>query len=435
MRKYQLIGGKGKLFQRKQSIKYPDVHLHSLPVEILLIIFGYFQDNHSLIQISLCCKKFNQLINKYFLYNVIVFKSTESFYKFSMAHLLTESSKVNYITSIEFLKPQLHKSSNLKLNIAGSYAVESNINQILQLSYNQFISSLINIFTHSFGLKSLSFLEISPDFAFQTVKKNIFKKYTIKKRSELNRVVLKSQSGWSIPLKASHLSLLSDYFEYLNELHLTNFIIDSPVNLPLKIRKIIFQSCSYKPKKQEFEIFTQVFTLELKDITNDSELSLIDLVKLNNPNFNHLIIDISSSIFYDNNAGFKFSKFNPFFKLLCSSSKYSSLKTITLYNFDLFNNYFSNHDDIHSVDSWVENLNTFDYLIKYISNIPKLNLILKKQKYIIKACAKCGFKSVKQDKNIENLTFDEWEIYLKPLNFNKITITKYNNDILYTNDV
>ncbi|KAI5955205.1 hypothetical protein KGF54_001766 [Candida jiufengensis] len=443
MKKYQLIGRKsGRLFTRTKTIDYPLLHLHSLPLEILLRIFQILQqDFNSLLSLALTCKKFYTIICKNILYKSIDFKSPLKFSKFSSQHLNNEvSNKINYIEKINFINPQIPKSSKHKITIAGSYAVESNNQTLNTLSYEGFISSLRSLFTHSYGIQCLEFSEIAPEFAFPIDVKqstSIFRRKIRTSKRTLPKLILKSQSGWSLPLKDINLSLICEYFDEIKELHLINFIIDQPINLNIKIDTIIFDSCSFSAKKAKssYTIFKDTTSLELKNITNIAQLSLIDLVKLNNK-LTKLTLNLNSGIFYTNGE-FNFTKYNPFFKLLGSQEGgYSTITTLVLKDFDLFD--YLQHDDVHSqdVDSWVEPpTNNFETFIKYISQIPNLVLVLKQKPIKVKTCIKCGFKEQTSDKKIESLTNEEWEIFLKPLEFqqdNKLKISMYDFNVLYS---
>lgn len=449
MLKYQLIGRKGRFFPKKKAVEYPLIHLHSLPLEILLQIFYHFKDDRqTLLNISLICKKFNNIVNKYILYLLIVFKNPKKFYQFASLHLLHDvSNKINYLHNIEFINPQIKESANTKLKIAGTYNVESKIRSIDQLNYSEFILSLSNLFINGFALQSVMFTEISPDFGFPLEYKptsgNIFKRKIVKsKNRSLQKLVLKTQSGWSIPFKNCHLSLIEEHFEVVEELHLVNFIIDNPITLKnLRVNKIVFDSCLYSFKKgvkKEIVMFNNVQEIELKKITNSTELSLIDLVKLNNKNFHHLTIDIGSMIFY-NNQEFLFSRYNPFFELLCSGiGGYAKLDTLTLTDFDLFD--YLRHEVVHQdVDSWVEPpTDNFETFMEYISQISTLEIVLKKSSVKVKTCLNCGFKEQRLDRNVESLTYDEWKIFLKPLNINNkntMRILSYDHKLLYKNSV
>ncbi|KAI3403419.2 hypothetical protein KGF56_003840 [Candida oxycetoniae] len=372
-------------------------------------------------------------------------KSKYSIYaKENCQHLNNETSnKINYIESVKFVNPQIEKSAKNKITIAGSYAAESNSRLTDNLSYLEFISSLEVLFAHSYGLKCLEFSEIAPEFAFPKENKSshssMFKKRIVKTKRRLPKLILKSQSGWSIPLRDVHLSLVCKYFDYIDELQLVNFIIDSPISLDISVGMVTFTSCSYFHKKMKLpsSTFSDIATLKLDRMTNANSLSLIDLVKIENKKLNTLIIDLASSIFYTPGGGdFNFTKFNPFFKLLCSGEGgYAKLSTLILFNFDLFT--YLQHDDVHNqdVDSWVEPpTNNFETFIKYISHMSKLVLVLKKTPVKVKTCKRCGFKEQQSDKMIETLTHDEWKIFLNPLEFqeNVLQIQSYDYKILYS---
>lgn len=444
MKKYQLIGRKlnNRFPTRKGAINYPPLHLYSLPLEILLRIFRSLHHNgQPLLPVARVCKNFYQIICKYFIYRQIKFKTSVEFFKFANQHLNGEvSNKINYLENVTFVNPQIKKSSNQSINIAGSYAVESNSRTMDTLSYTEFISTLGNLFSHAYGLKCVQFTEIAPEFAFplefkQKASTSLFKRKVTKRKRSLEKLVLRPQSGWSIPLKDIHLSLFCEYFDSIAELHLIDFIIDQPINVDIKVRKLILQSCSYSIKKikSPSPLFKDVSVLELQGLTSSMQLSLIDLVKLNNK-LNTLILDLMSSVFYANGE-FNFTKFNPFFRLLCSGEgSYANLKTLVLKNFDLFN--YLKHDDLHEdVDSWIEPpTNNFETFMKYVSFVPSLIIVLKKTPVRVNTCKKCGFKKQQLDKLIETLTPQEWEIFLKRLELqdNKLKIQLHDLVDLYT---
>ncbi|RLV90868.1 hypothetical protein JA1_004254 [Spathaspora sp. JA1] len=455
MKKYQLIGRRKFSFSPKRPIQYPLLHLCSLPLEILIQIFQNFsQDTKSLLILSLVCKRFHIIINKHFLYVTITFKKPSTFYKFSVSHLLHEpSSNINYLQKVELMNPQIRDSSKYKTRIAGSYAVESDNRTANQLNYNDFITSIKGLLGQAFGLKCLILSEISPEFIFPletqsntTGLRLLGKKKNIpKSKRTLNNLILRTQSGWSIPFKQGHLSLICEYFDTINQLHLVNFIIDDtkPMNIgEVQTNKLIIESCIYTNsfkksgvKPQPNTLFNKVGILELRNILNDSGLSLIDLVKLNNSNLNHLIIDISSNIFYVENNEFNFKRFNRFFNLLCSG--YGNFTNLTLTNFTLFQ--YLMHDEVdhkQDQDSWIEpSENNFETFMKFISQISNLRIMLRKNSSNVKTCIKCGFIEQQQDKDIDCLTSSEWEIFLKPLELNRdnsISIFNYKNNQLYS---
>ncbi|RCK59360.1 hypothetical protein Cantr_07135 [Candida viswanathii] len=414
---------------------------------MLLEIFSHFKnDRKTLLSISLVCKKFSNIVNKYILYALIVFTNPKKFYQFANRHLLSDvSNKINYLHRIEFVNPQIKESANTKLMIAGTYDVESKVRSMDQLNYTDFIQSLSNLFINGFALQSVEFSEISPDFGFplefKSTSGNIFKRKVVKsKNRSLKKLILKTQSGWSIPFKNCHLSLIAEHFEVVEELHLVNFIIDHPITLKnLRVNKIVFDSCLYSFKKgvkRESLVFNNVEEIQLKKIHSSNELSLIDLVKLNNKNFHHLTLDIGSAVFYKKQE-FLFGRYNPFFQLLCSGvGGYAKLDTLTLTDFDLFD--CLRHDDVHEdTDSWIEPpSDNFETFMELISQIATLEIVLKKSPLKIKTCLNCGFKEQHLDKNIESLTCNEWKIFLTPLdlnNKNTIKILSHDYRLLYKN--
>ncbi|KAI5952050.1 hypothetical protein CANMA_005129 [Candida margitis] len=444
MKKYQLIGRKSnnRFPKRKEAVTYPVTHLHSLPLEIQLRIFGSLHnDGQSLLPMARTCSHFYQIICKYFLYRQVQFHTSTEFFKFAHQHLTGEvSNKINYLENVMFINPQIKKSSSQSINIGGSYAVESNSRTVDTLSYTGFISTLGTLFSHAYGLKCMQFTEIAPEFAFpleykQKTSTSLFKRKAPKRKRSLDRLVLRPQSGWSIPLKDIHLSLFCEYFDTIRELHLIDFIIDQPINVDIKVQKVTFQSCSYSIKKIKAPspLFKDVSSLELQGLTSSMQLSLIDLVKLNNK-LNTLILDLKSTVFYTNGE-FNFTKFNPFFRLLCSGEgNYANLRTLVLKNFDLFN--YLKHDNLHEdIDSWIEPpTNNFETFMKYVSFVPNLIILLKKTPVRVNTCKKCGFKKQQSDKLVETLTPQEWEIFLKPLELQENNLKIQSHDLvdLYT---
>ncbi|CAK9441080.1 uncharacterized protein LODBEIA_P49490 [Lodderomyces beijingensis] len=443
MRNYQLIGRKGRPAGRRKTVEYPNAHLHSLPTEILTrIVEIVADDTRNLLALALTCHRFHGIICKNFLYNSAEFKSPSGFFRFTGQHLSHDTSnKINYLQTVRFVNPQVPDSSKYKTKIAGSYAVESNTRLTDSLSYSEFIKSLGTLFAHSYGLQCLEFTEIAPEFAFPGELKarhaSIFKKKITKTKRRLNKLVLKSQTGWSIPLRDVHLSLVCKYFDVINELVLVNFIITNPINLDIAINKVTFDSCSYSStsSRPSSSAFKDVAALELLRMPSSKELSLIDLVKLDAQKLNTLTIDLSSSMFYTGKE-FNFTRYNPFFRLLCSrEGGYARLSTLVLTDFGLFT--YLQHEDVHSQnrDSWIEPpTNNFETFIKYVSNMANLVIVLKRTPVKIQTCKNCGFKEQSRDKAIETLTSQEWEHFLSPLEFhnNSLRIESYKGIPLYT---
>ncbi|KAG7665547.1 uncharacterized protein J8A68_000949 [[Candida] subhashii] len=479
MKKYQLIGKRGSGLlssfhsnnntKKSSNIQYPQLHLCSLPFEILLLIFNQL-DQRDLLSISLTCKRFNQFINKYFLYNKIHFTTTKQFQSFANNHLSNSTSsggnKINYLTTVEFNNPQIKRagSSNYKSNIAGSYQIEV-IRPPNEISHDDFVQSLNKLFMESFGLKCLIINEISPDFQFpdniqQPYQKQVISRFLRNKKTtlpkpkrSLEKLILKTQSGWSIPLKYSHISLICNHFNVIHQLQLINFIIDDTKSIlsndttasphVADIESLILDSCNYtnsfkKPKSKPIPnpMFHNVSQLELKNITNDNCLSLIDYIKLNNSKLYHICIDMNSSLFYLDGQQFNFGKFNPFFKIICGRlGGYKNVTNITLTNFGLFE-YLKQEDDKSDVDSWVEPpTDNFETFMKYISEISKLTIVLKESLKKVRTCIKCGHKEqLSRDKLIDTLSNHEWKVLLSQLeinNHNSIKIFNRKHKLLY----
>lgn len=107
-------------------------------------------------------------------------------------------------------------------------------------------------------------------------------------------------------------------------------------------------------------------------------------------------------------------------------------------DFDLFD--YLRHEVVHQdVDSWVEPpTDNFETFMEYISQIATLEIVLKKSSVKVKTCLNCGFKEQRLDRNVESLTYDEWKIFLKPLNINNkntMRILSYDHKLLYKNSV
>ena len=111
------------------------------------------------------------------------------------------------------------------------------------------------------------------------------------------------------------------------------------------------------------------------------------------------------------------------------------MDTLKLTNFELFD--YLRHDDVHKdVDSWIEPpTDNFETFMEYTSQIPHLVIVLRKFPPRVKTCLKCGFKEQQLDKNIESLTYDDWKIFLKPLELNPgntLQIFRHDYRLLYT---
>lgn len=456
MKKYQLIGRKKVFTKSKQNINYPAAHICSLPVEILLEIFNCFDnDKKTLLKLSLACNKFHLIINKNILYKNITISTLRTFDKFSQAHLPSTiysiakrfghnepSKNINLVKSVHFINPPTRNSSNRKTNIAGSYDVESVNSRDEEVCFNEYRDSFMSLLKEAYGLKAIIISEISPEFSFEhdipSETSHIFSGFKAKKPSRtIGKLVLKAQSGWSIPFKISHISSLFHVYDTIDELVLHNFVVD---DLKLTsnsskiggINKLTLNSCIYiknsnrkmqNYKKKCPDIFADVSTLRLLNILSEGDLSIIDVVKQNN-RLSKLTMDLGSQIFYlaskssNVEKNFNYARYNLFFKLLCSGQgSYANINELELINFDLFDGFTHTHIRDENKDDWIAPLtDNFESLLVYLSTIKKLTIILKEKPKKVRTCLKCGFtKSEKPDKKILLLNSKEWSILLNPL--------------------
>lgn len=444
--------------------------LHNLPLEILLAIFDlYVSDPKTLLRLALTCQKFNSIINKHYLYKDVVIGSVASFSKFSICHLplftssiakklkLTDpSTKINYIQTFRSIDPPTKDSVNHNIRVAGLYSVE-NVHNRSSSSYQEYIECFLTLLHESYGIKTICISEISPSSTFPTEaitsppsqsSSLLFWKKE-KPRKVLDKLVLKTQSGWSIPFKLSHISLFVNHFSTINELELHNFIIDDyklTVSFPtltksISIKKLSLNSCIYANtlRKLNYDkkicpLFSDTTSLELNSILTRSDLLVIDFIKQNRK-LTQLVIDFSSSIFYDNDSKFDFARFNSFFKLICSGSQgYSTLCDMTFIKFDLFQYFGHQHEQKTTVASETD---TLECLLTYLGQLKNLTIVLKKRLRRFQTCKNCGFtESSDKDKDMTQLTPLEWTIVLRPLlsaNENcKIKIKDHNYSTLFT---
>lgn len=457
------MGRKKHVSRARAPHNYPSTHLYALPYEILLLLFSAFaEDKETLLRLLLVCSKFNHIINKNFLYSLLEFKSFDQIEKFSQFHLPYKSlaksifkmsnessTKVNYITSVHFVNPPVLDSSNHKVNIVGSYNVESVQRKNIRIAYETFVDLFRLLLNDAYGLKYITFSEVSPKFSFpddsftghsSTADSSFFR--GPRPSRSLSRLVLKGQSGWSIPFKISHISAELNAFDTISELALHNFVInDSKLNsfilpkkhTPICIKALCLTSCIFMDtnhKKQPLphtakkcsELFTRVSSLSLLNIQSSHDLSMIDYVKLNN-SLSCLTLDLKSSIFYNttNETVFNFVKYNNFFKLVCSGTGgYSKLKKLTLLNFDLFdsNGHIHNvEEDLEPTDdagSWIEQpSDRFSVFLANLSRISELTIVLIERPQQVHSCVKCGF--IEKSKEKRSTTASEWAKLLNPL--------------------
>lgn len=458
------MGRKKVVLRTRGSVDYARYHLLSLPYEILLQVLDQIKDDiRALLNLSLSCFKLNTIINKTYLYKNLTFKNPYQFSKFSQYHLpivkssfsrklgLDESSsKINYIQSVHLINPPPKDSSNYKTSIAGSYGVETNHRTDNQLNYSHFIQSFISLLNEAFGLKTIQISEISPHFTFPDEITNNDHNYLTRhiKRPKPKRVlpnlILKGQTGWTLPFKVSHISSIINIYDTIENLSLYNFVINESklieysIQKPISIITLTLNACLFldsSSKKQNCkriapDVFSQTSCLQLFNIQTVQDLSAIDFVKLNSKLL-CIVIDFDSKIFFEFNSQdkhFNFSRYNNFFKLICSGQGgYSTLQEIVLLNFDLFDCY----GHIHNIreptldeqdDNWIETpTDKFHQLLSHLSRSKNLTIILKETESVVHKCVKCGFTTGDRDdpfsdvKTIGTLNRTEWSILLDPL--------------------
>lgn len=469
------MGRKASIKAPRTTKNYPPLHILSLPVEILIRVLNYLRDDiATLLLLALTCSKFNSVILKMFLYELVQFKSVPRFIKFAHAHLpqrasplrfvLSEpSSRINFIRSIHFVNPPMYDDLNPVTTIAGSYSVfalDPGIDQ-----YKGFVRNLQLLLSEAYGLKELKISEILPQFKFSSefLETPLTQSLKLKFKSRppvrtLDKLCLSAQSGWSIPFKVDHVSLFVQFFGEIGILELQNFVINDAklVNTtcpPLNVEQLVVSACTYSKqlcKKTCLDSFGKTSFLGLESIQHMNDLCLIDAIKANGK-LTRLSIDISSSIFYlidpsDNSWKFQFSKYNNFFKLLCSGKgNYGNLKQLVLVHFDLFHTMSHQHNSgLETIQEGEEennpdvpqeeDVNTFEYFMKYISQIPVLTIVMKKEPMVIHTCKNCGFTVTECSKRVSNLRQDEWCRILQPLIANKnclISILDHRMQLLY----
>lgn len=426
MRKYQLIGRK-KLFAKTRLVDYPPLHFLSLPYEVLIEIISYLErDIKALLALTRTCSRLRIIVNKYFLYRDVVFSATR-FRKFVGYHLpghssslikklgLNDSStQINLIQLVKFIKPPMEKSENYTTNIGGSYNVESVHARLNRDMYSEFVSGLRYLLKEDFGIKAVEISEVSPGFEFPQdayVSRSTTSSWKKPKPTRILRhLKISAQNGWSIPFSFSQISLFFSVFDIIEELELTNFIIDKEklcsCTIPqVQINKIALNACTYTTQKQGASktnfspMFGNCSSLALRDIHLVLDLSVIDFIK-NNHQLSSLILDIDSPVFYlavNDERKFNFARYNLFFKLLCSGEGgYASLKQLELENFDLMNDCSHARVDPSQEDNWVPApTDNFETFLHYVSAIPKLIINLKKERKVGNVCVRCGYSKEK----------------------------------------
>lgn len=475
MKKTQLMGRR-KVANPKRNPKYPALHIHSLPYEILIAIFSHLSsDVQTLLLLSLTCSKFHNIVCKTFIYQDVFFKLTSHFLRFAAAHLslraslarrfgLNEpSSMINYIRKVHFVNPPTNDRESSLTKIAGTYSVE-NVNRGT-LNYDDWVTSFKCLLNEAYGIKEVSICEISPQFEFppefMANPSLLSLKFTFRRQQpsrHLEKLTLTAQSGWTIPFKPSQMLLFAYVFDQIDELQLNKFVINEAKLSDAWEKKFVIDSfaasaCIYSDvkkggRRKSSHVFAYTRLLLLLDVQNGANLSLIDVVKLNG-RLLRLVIDVGSKIFYSTEGAkgksFNFSKFNNFFKLICSGQGgYCGLREVVLVNFDLFHDFGHQHEnrplDViqedselvsheDDVDSWVEPpTNTFQYFLRYLLQIPQLTIVVKEQPKVMHTCVKCGFTQEEVSKKVSSLLPHEWGIILAPVLCNpKCTVNIYDH--------
>lgn len=466
MRKYQLIGRK-KLFSKTKIVDYPPLHILSLPYEVLIEIISYLErDIKALLALTRTCSRLRTIVNKFFLYRDVVFSATR-FRKFVGYHLpghnssLTKklglndsSTQINLIQLIKFIKPPMEKSENYSTNIGGSYNVESVHARLNRDMYSEFVSGLRYLLKEDFGLKAVEISEVSPGFEFPqdvyiTPRSTTLSWKKSKPTRTLQHLKISAQNGWSIPFSFSQVSLFFSVFDIIEELELTNFIIDkeklcSSTVPQVQINKITLNACTYTTQKQVHSktnfspMFGNCSSLALRDIHLVLDLSVIDFIK-NNHQLSSLTLDIDSPVFYsavNDERKFNFARYNLFFKLLCSGEGgYASLKKLELENFDLINDCSHAAVDPSQDDDWVPApTDNFETFLQYVSAIPKLVINLKKERKVGNVCVRCGYskENTPETPSAQNAN-GEWRRIISKLNngSNEVTVRDSNGSRLF----
>lgn len=379
----------------RKTREYPAGHVHSLPLELLLEVLNLVENSpKALLNLSLTCSKMNQVVNEYYLYKRASFRDTEAFIKYCDSHVPSthlgtsitkrfsisrRGIKVAYLTQLRLTNPPGRSIDNHSTKIAGSYDVESKSSLDAQKVFDAYQNLLIALLSQAKCLQDIKITEISPMFEFLPTT------YKTKRRN-LRSLELSVQSGWSLPFKVLHIAPFLAQFEQIDTLTLHNFILDSErlssqaSNSQVQdteISRLSLHSCTYlrKPTNGKCGLISGVKCMQLYSLLSESDLSLIDFVKLNN-GLGTLLLDLSLPIFYhyiSAKRAFNFAKFNLFFKLVClQKGGWKCLTSLVLVGFDL--EAFLSEDDPDR-ESWHEPTH-FEELLQYLSNIPNLDIVL-----------------------------------------------------------
>lgn len=429
--RYQLIS-KRKTIAGKSTPDYPLLHLHSIPTEILSEIIANISNKTDLAHFGETCRRFHNLVRKQ-LYRDLYFTS-DRFIQFSLAHLplvrkrgIKEPSQCVSVIQLLYIDKPPGANTTTQAKIAGAYGIESTKTE---LQYDIFVQSLRVLLDECYGLQRITLDEVATNFSFppSTKSKLSFRKVPKAPQRRLSRLTLKTQSGWSLPWRISHISAILDKFETIDNLELVNFIIDDDIETSeysTRVNQVTFVGCKYLCKRKlTVQLFEKCRVIYLPKITNQLDLSLIDFVRALAPNLEQLILNMESLIFYvsiDGNKRFNFLKYNPFFRLVClGEGRYSTINHVVLRNFDLAECVKWSG---HTGDEWVVDDNGLTGFLRDLAAVPRLTIEVISS---TKVCVKCG----QEDKSTEHAN---WHRVLGQLQKTKLTIIGPNNKILFKN--
>ncbi|CAN3372597.1 hypothetical protein DIURU_004909 [Diutina rugosa] len=434
--RYQFISRR-KVLKAEPTPDYPPAHIHSLPPEILTEIFGHVNSKPGLVNLGQTCRRFHQLTVKH-IYRELDFNAIK-FIEFGINHLplpkkrgIKESSScINVIKSITITKPPIPNVQR-SIKIAGSYNIETSDDNS---TYNTFVQVFRSLLTESYSIQKITLDEVAPNFAFpsDTSRKSsssVFRKPSKQIRRHLPHLTLKTQSGWTLPARLNQFSAIFDYFDEIDHLELVNFIIDddfdnATIVKTAVIKKVTFSGCKYSAKKRKvIPLLSSCNTISLERIGAQRDLSLIDYVRGSTDSLSDLEIDMDSALFYNIIGGNKvlnFSKYNPFFRLVCSGEgRYATLKHVFLKNFDISTCVEKNFLE---QDDWVIDDQGLGGFLRDMGIVKRLTIQIKSNK----VCLKCGH--INEDASVEHKV---WHKIFKQLEGTNLTIWGPNR-LIYKN--
>lgn len=424
--RYQFISRR-KVLKAKPTPDYPSAHIHLLPPEILAEILGYVNSKPGLVNLGQTCRRFHQLTVKH-IYRELNFNIVK-FIEFGINHLplpkkkgIKESSScINAIRLVTITKPPIPNVQR-SIKIAGSYSIEALEDN---LTYDLFVQVFRLLLTESYSIQHITLQEVAPNFAFPSdvSRKSsslVFRKPPKQIRRHLPHLTLKTQSGWTLPIRLSHFSAIFDYFDEIDHLELVNFIIDDEfddgsVIKPAIINKVTFSGCKYSAKKKRaISLLSCCGSISLERIGAQGDLSLIDYVRGLTNLLLELEIDMESPIFYlvvEGNKVLNYPKYNPFFRLVCSGEgRYSTLKHIFLKNFDIS---ACVERTPMEEDDWVVDDQGLGGFLRDLASVKRLSIQIKSNK----VCVKCGH--IDENASVEHKV---WHKFFKQLEGTNLTI-------------